>query len=36
LPPFGLGPSSKGHGSNSWLSSIKIALFIGPGLWTLI
>jgi hypothetical protein len=28
---FGLGPSSKGHGSNLWLSSNRIALFH----WTL-
>jgi hypothetical protein len=27
LPLFGLGPSSKCHGSNLWLSSIKIVLF---------
>ncbi len=31
LPPFGLGPSSKGRGSNLWLSANKIALFH----WTL-
>jgi hypothetical protein len=31
LPLFGLGPSSKGHESNLWLSSNKIALFH----WTL-
>jgi hypothetical protein len=34
LPLFGLGPSSKGHRSNLWLSSYSIALlyFIEP--WT--
>jgi hypothetical protein len=31
LPLFGLGPSSKGHRSNLWLSSNRIALFH----WTL-
>ncbi len=31
LPLFGLGPSSKGHGANLWLSSNRIALFH----WTL-
>ncbi len=29
LPLFGLGPSSKGHGFNLWLSSNRIALFHG-------
>ncbi len=31
LPLFGLGPASKGHGSNLWLSSNRSALFH----WTL-
>jgi hypothetical protein len=31
LPLFGLGPSSKGLGSNLWLSANKISLFH----WTL-
>ncbi len=31
LPRFGHGPSSKGHGSNLWLSANKIVLFH----WTL-
>ncbi len=31
LPLFGLGPSSKGHGSNFWLSANRTALFN----WTL-
>jgi hypothetical protein len=39
LPLFGLGPSSKGHRSNLWLSSYSIALFsmgLGPQLkWSL-
>ncbi len=30
LPLFGVGPSSKGSGSNLWLSAIRIIYFIGP------
>jgi hypothetical protein len=36
LPLFGLGPSSKGHRSNLWLSSYNISLGLGPHLkWSL-